>query len=83
MRRRIAIGLQIASLLCLWTAPVAANQAEARDVARAANCQPDKLETLRMLVGGSGETVFKITCAGAKDAFVLVQCRVRQCILLR
>ncbi len=74
-----AFGLALAA-----PAAALASQAEARDVARAANCVPGKVETMRQLVGGSGETVYRVNCAGgAKNLSVLVQCRLRQCVLLR
>ena len=49
------------------------------------NCKPGKIEPLRQTVGNSPETVFKVMCTGgkSKDVFVLVQCRVHQCVLLR
>ncbi|WP_425423710.1 hypothetical protein [Skermanella stibiiresistens] len=62
-----------------------ATPAEARSVAIASNCKPGKIEPLRQIVGGSGETVFKVSCTGgkSKDVFIVVQCRVHQCVLLR
>ncbi|WP_207478861.1 hypothetical protein [Arenibaculum pallidiluteum] len=81
----LGAGLAAALALAVVLAPgaAAADQAEARDVARAANCQPGKVETLRQIAGGQGETVFKVNCAGGKNLHVLVQCRMRQCVLLR
>lgn len=67
-----------------WISPVeAASPAEARGVAIAANCLPNKIEVLRHIPGSRGETVFKIECSDVKGQFVVVQCRVRQCVLLR
>jgi len=65
--------------------PAHATPAEARSVAIASNCKPGKIEPLRQTVGLSPETVFKVMCTGgkSKDVFVLVQCRVHQCVLLR
>jgi len=78
----------MAGLLLLAAAgssPALASPAEARSVAITANCKPGKVEPLRQIVGGTGETVFKVMCTGgkSKDMFVLVQCRVGQCVLLR
>lgn len=64
-------------------ASVTAGQAEARDVARSANCTPTKLEAVSYNPGRQGQTVFKVNCSEDKDAFVLVQCRGRTCTLLR
>lgn len=74
-----------AAAMLLSALPARASQAEARSVALAANCKPGKIEPLRQIVGGAGETVYKVSCTGgkSKDAFVLVQCRVHQCVLLR
>jgi hypothetical protein len=80
---RLTAALGAAFLLCALPGPALANQPEARDVARAANCQPGKVETVRQLVGGSGETIYRIACSGSKNLSVLVQCRLRQCVLLR
>jgi hypothetical protein len=65
--------------------PVHATPAEARSVAVASNCKPGKIEPLRQIAGNSPETIFKVMCTGgkSKDVFVLVQCRVHQCVLLR
>ena len=62
-----------------------ATPAEARSVALASNCKPGKIEPIRQVVGSSGETVFKVMCTGgkSKDVFIVVQCRVHQCVLLR
>ena len=80
-----ATVLAVAAAMLAPVFPAAASQAEARSVALAANCKPGKIEPLRQIVGGAGETVFKVSCTGgkSKDAFVLVQCRVHQCVLLR
>lgn len=63
--------------------PALAAEAEARAVALSANCPPGKISPVRQVVGGSGETIYKVDCAAPKGAFVLVQCRGRQCVLLR
>lgn len=79
--RRLAPALLAAALIV--PLPAAANESEARDVARGANCQPGKVVTLRQIPGTNGETVLKVNCSGGRNLFVLVQCRVRQCVLLR
>jgi hypothetical protein len=72
-------------LLPLAAIPARANEAEAKEVARNANCPPGKVEVLRQVPTNNGETVYKISCTAkaVKDAFVLVQCRGSQCTLLR
>ena len=80
------IGLLAAVMVvAAGTAPALATPAEARSVALASNCKPGKIEPLRQIVGGSGETVFKVMCVGgkSKDVFVIIQCRISQCVLLR
>lgn len=77
----IAVALTAAGPAAAVT--VTAGQAEAREVARAANCTPTKLETVSYNPGRQGQTVFKVNCSEDKDAFVLVQCRGRTCALLR
>lgn len=74
--------------LLLSAAPAAAatvsnGQAEAKEAARAGNCTPTKVEVMRYGPGRQNDVVFKINCSENKDAFVLVQCRGRSCILLR
>jgi hypothetical protein len=81
--RFFRLGL-VAALLA-YSPAAHATPAEARAVAIVSNCKPGKVEPLREITGVSGETVYKVACTGgkAKDQFVLVQCRVRQCVLLR
>jgi hypothetical protein len=78
------MAMAILGALAMPAAPARASQADARDVARAANCPPGKIETVRQRVGTAAETVFKVNCTGgAKNQSVLVQCRSGQCVLLR
>jgi succinyl-CoA synthetase beta subunit len=81
---RIGVGAGLL-MAAAGAIPAQATPAEARSVAIASNCKPGKIEAVRQFVGGSGETVFKVMCTGgkSKDVFVLVQCRVHQCVLLR
>jgi hypothetical protein len=81
--RFFRLGLMAA--LLAYSPAAHATPAEARAVAIVSNCKPGKVEPLREITGISGETVYKVACTGgkAKDQFVLVQCRVRQCVLLR
>lgn len=85
-RSVILAALAVATLL---PAPEAtASEAAARQAAKQANCQPNKVEAVRQRLGEAGETVYRVTCAPAvkaapKDQSVLVQCRGPQCILLR
>jgi hypothetical protein len=73
-----------ALLICVLAAPpVAAQQSEAREAARSANCTPGKLEVLKQVSGRLGETIYKVTCTGQKDVFVVIQCRDRICVILR
>jgi hypothetical protein len=84
--RRTAGTVAIVGLaLAAPALPAYATPAEARSVAVASNCKPGKIEPLRQIAGNSPETVFKVMCTGgkSKDVFVLVQCRVHQCVLLR
>lgn len=84
-RRTVGMTAIVGLALAVPTVPASATQAEARSVAVASNCKPGKIEPLRQTVGNSPETVFKVMCTGgkSKDVFVLVQCRVHQCVLLR
>ncbi|MDR3518274.1 MAG: hypothetical protein P4M00_20960 [Azospirillaceae bacterium] len=73
---------------CATPLPVAAASAtssEARAVALSANCQPGAMTVLRQIAGENAETVYKVLCTGGpnKNSFVVVQCRVRQCVLWR
>lgn len=81
MRRAAAILLL--AVLASVALPAAAQQAEARDAARSANCTPGKLEVLKQVTGRVGETIYKVSCTGQQDAFVVIQCRDRTCTVLR
>lgn len=59
------------------------NKAEAGEAARTANCTPSKTDVLRYVPGVEGETVYKLTCTENKDAFVIVRCQGRICVVLR
>ncbi len=61
----------------------AANQAEAKEAARLANCKPGKIEPIKTTTGRTGETIYKIECQGQKDVFVLVRCQGRLCTIAR
>lgn len=81
MRGRLAA---MALLLSLVPAlPAAAQQAEAKQAALSGNCKPTKLEVLKQVNGRLAETMYKITCGGQKDTFVVVQCRDRTCTIMR
>ncbi|MFV3073586.1 hypothetical protein [Niveispirillum fermenti] len=80
--RRITAILLLAVLVSV-TMPAAAQQAEAKEAARSANCAPGKLEVLKQVTGRVGETIYKVSCTGQKDAFVVIQCRDRTCTVLR
>ncbi|MBP7336662.1 MAG: hypothetical protein KBA48_12690 [Niveispirillum sp.] len=67
----------------LVTPPAGAQQAEAREAAQSANCKVTKLEVLKQVSGRMAETIYKVSCATPKDAFVLVQCRDRTCAVMR
>lgn len=84
-RRTAGMAAFAGMALAVSTIPASATPAEARSVAVASNCKPGKIEPLRQTVGNSPETIFKVMCTGgkSKDVFVLVQCRVHQCVLLR
>ncbi|CAK0752947.1 hypothetical protein WCLP8_230007 [uncultured Gammaproteobacteria bacterium] len=58
-------------------------QAEARAVALTANCAATKIEIMRQTPGQGGETVYKVSCSDFKEMFLLIQCRQRQCVVLR
>lgn len=78
--RRAALALVLALLPAL---PAAGQQAEAREAAQSANCKPTKLEVMKQVTGRMSETVYKVSCAAPKNAFVLVQCRDRTCSVMR
>ena len=75
----------LAASLCTVMAvrPARAGEAEAKEVARSANCPPGKVEVLRRMPGTEAEAIYKIACTGQKDVFVTVRCAGRLCILLR
>ena len=50
------------SLALLATLPAYAGQPEAREVARLNNCAPKKIEVYQSVLGGSGKTLYQITC---------------------
>lgn len=76
--------LLLGAFLVLATAlPATAQQAEAKEAARTTGCSPGKLEVLKQVAGRLSETIYKITCTGQKDAFVVIQCRDRICVVLR
>lgn len=80
MRDRLALAL-ILSLLSV--APAGAQQAEVKEAAQSANCKPTKLEVVKQVSGRLAETLYKVSCATPKDAFVVVQCRDRTCTVMR
>ena len=84
-RRTAGMAAIMGLVMTVQAIPAHATPAEARSVAVASNCKPGKIEPLRQTAGNSPETVFKVMCTGgkSKDVFVLVQCRVHQCVLLR
>lgn len=81
----------IAAVLLLAAAPalpaqaatVSAGQAEAKEAARGGGCSPTTVEVLQHIVGRGTRTVFKVGCSEDKDMFVLVECRLRICALMR
>jgi hypothetical protein len=82
--RRRAVAACVLALSCpTLPLPAFAAEAEARDVAAAANGPPSRVEEVRRTVGNAGETVYRVECAGTDGLSVLVQCRMRQCVLLR
>ncbi|HYH21025.1 MAG TPA: hypothetical protein VD995_20660 [Azospirillum sp.] len=79
----LAVLALLLSAAPAMAATVSSGQAEAKEAARAGNCTPTKVEVMRYGPGRQNDVVFKINCSENKDAFVLVQCRGRNCILLR
>lgn len=77
--------LAVIALGLLASAPTVAraNQAEAKEAARLANCKPGKIEAVKTTTGRAGETVYKIECTGQKDAYVLIRCQGRLCTVAR
>ncbi|HZH25747.1 MAG TPA: hypothetical protein VEY95_01075 [Azospirillaceae bacterium] len=87
-KSRFRQSLLAASALVLAFAAgpaAAAGEPEAKEVARANNCPPGKVEVLRQLPGPTGSTLFKVNCTGGsmRDMFVRVECRGNNCTLLR
>lgn len=80
MRRALALA---AALALLPLMPAAAQQAEAKATALAANCKPTKLEVLKQVTGRMAEVTYKIGCGNLKDGFVVIQCRDRTCTVMR
>lgn len=78
-------------LLALAALPAQAGTAEARDVARANNCAPKKIEVFQNSLGTVGKTVYQVSCnlpkssnanKDAPDA-LLISCQDSICTLLR
>ncbi|WP_119678501.1 hypothetical protein [Indioceanicola profundi] len=78
-----ALPALLLAALALASSSAHASEAEAKDVARNANCPPGKVEVLKRTQGGNAETIYKIACSGQKDVFVAVRCVGRLCVLLR
>ncbi|OYQ31786.1 hypothetical protein CHU95_19470 [Niveispirillum lacus] len=70
-------------LVLLSLPPARAQQAEVKEAAQSFNCKPTKLEVMKQVTGRMPETLYKVSCATPKDAFVLVQCRNRTCTVIR
>lgn len=84
MRPALPLFLAVALSLAA-NVPAQAQQAEAKDAARDANCQPGKVEIVKQVSGRTAETIYKIVCTGqktsdGKDKFVIIQCRDRLCL---
>lgn len=87
---QIGAALTLAALLILtasggsaWAAATVSNgQAEAKAAAKAANCSPTKVEVLKYVPGRMDQTVFKIGCSETKDAFIIINCRGRNCMVM-
>lgn len=82
-RQPVLTAAFLCTLAPAMAGPAIAAEAEARAVALSANCRPGKVTLVRQVVGVTGETIYKIDCSDPRDAFVLVQCRGHQCVLLR
>lgn len=80
MKRCLTLALVLALLAAV---PAGAQQAEVKEAASSANCKPTKLEVIKQVPGRMAETLYKVSCATPKDAFVLVQCRDRTCAVMR
>lgn len=79
----LGLGLTLVGVSFFGGMVQAASPAEAKATALANNCAPGKIEVLRHIPGNMPETVFKVECTDVKGQFVIIQCRVRQCVLLR
>ena len=86
----IRIFLLLAVLFA--TLPAFAGQPEAREVARLNNCTPKKIEVFQNSLGGTGKTIYQVTCnlpkATDKDAptgpdALLIACDGSLCELMR
>ena len=73
-------------------ASFAADQAQAREVARMNNCPPKKIEVYQQSLGSQGQTVYRVECAMPKNSnadaanaasALLVSCDENLCELLR
>jgi hypothetical protein len=77
------LAAALAGSLAAGPALAAGSEAEAKAAAMAANCKPGKVEVMRQIPGGNGGTIYKVTCTDFKEMFVLIECRMRLCSLLR
>lgn len=82
---RAAVATLVIGSTLAAPVPALANQAEAKDAAKQANCKPGKVEPVKTVTGRNNETIYKIECTGGKqkDVFVLVRCVGRLCVLTR
>lgn len=78
-------------IFCVAPAAQAADQSQAREVARMNNCPPKKIEVYQQTLGTTGNTVYRIECnmpkakdesAKASNA-MLVRCDENICQMLR
>lgn len=78
---------------CLFLAlPAYAGTAEVREAARTNNCTPKKIEVVQNFLGGTGKTVYQVSCtlpkttgsesASGPDA-ILIGCDQSLCTLMR
>jgi hypothetical protein len=83
----------MAALLgCIALSPAHAGQPEARELARTNNCTPKKIDVFQNAVGGTGKTIYQVTCnlpkTTDKDSAVgpdalLISCDMSLCEVLR
>jgi hypothetical protein len=59
---RMILRLAFLCLSLFASLPAQAGQPEAREVARTNNCTPKKIDVFQNAVGGSGKTVYQVTC---------------------